>query len=57
MTEEEWEAARPVPRTITIRRALKLSQEEFAARWSRCPGRISGGLNAEVFEATFVILR
>jgi putative transcriptional regulator len=33
MTEEEWEAARPVPRTITIRRALKLSQEEFAARF------------------------
>ena len=33
MTDEEWEAARPVPRTITMRRALKLSQEEFAARY------------------------
>jgi putative transcriptional regulator len=32
-TEEEWKTARPVPRTITMRRALKLSQEEFAARY------------------------
>ncbi|MGO9171682.1 MAG: helix-turn-helix domain-containing protein [Rhodomicrobium sp.] len=33
MTEEEWKAATLVPRTVTIRRALKLSQEEFAARF------------------------
>ena len=32
-TEEEWKAARPVPRTITIRRALKLSLEAFAERF------------------------
>jgi putative transcriptional regulator len=33
MTEEEWAAARRVPRVRTLRRALKLSQEEFAARY------------------------
>ena len=33
MTEEEWAAARPVPRVKTIRRALKLSQDDFAARY------------------------
>lgn len=33
MTEEEWAAALRVPRVTTIRRALKLSQEEFAARF------------------------
>ncbi len=33
MTGEEWEAAPRVPRVIGIRRALKLSQEEFAARF------------------------
>jgi putative transcriptional regulator len=30
MTDEEWAAAPRVPRVSTIRRALKLSQEEFA---------------------------
>jgi putative transcriptional regulator len=33
MTEEEWAAARRVPRVRTLRRALKLSQEEFAERY------------------------
>jgi putative transcriptional regulator len=33
MTEEEWDAAPLVPRVTTIRRALKLSQEEFATRF------------------------
>ena len=33
MTEEEWAAARRVPRVRTLRRALKLSQEAFAARY------------------------
>jgi len=33
MTDEEWAAAPRVPRIVTIRRALKLSQEEFAARY------------------------
>ena len=33
ITEEELGKMRPVPRTITIRRALKLSQEEFAQRF------------------------
>jgi putative transcriptional regulator len=33
MTEEEWSRARRVPRTVTLRRLLKLSQEEFAARF------------------------
>jgi putative transcriptional regulator len=33
MTEEQWQRARRVPRTISIRRALKLSQEEFAQRF------------------------
>ena len=33
MTEEEWAAAPRVPQVRIIRRALKLSQEEFAARY------------------------
>jgi putative transcriptional regulator len=33
MTDAEWEAARKVPRTKTLRRALGLTQEEFAARY------------------------
>ena len=31
MTDEEWAGAPPVAQVKTIRRALKLSQEEFAA--------------------------
>ena len=31
---------RLVPRTVTIRRALKLSQEEFAARFHIPPGTL-----------------
>ena len=33
MTDAEWNAARKVPRTKTLRRALGLTQEEFAARY------------------------
>ena len=33
MTDEEWQAARKVPRTKTLRRALGLTQEEFSARF------------------------
>jgi putative transcriptional regulator len=33
MTDEEWAAAPRVPRVRTLRRALRLSQEEFAARY------------------------
>jgi putative transcriptional regulator len=33
MTEEEWNAAPIVPRVVTLRRALKLNQEDFAARY------------------------
>ena len=33
MTNAEWQAARKVPRTKTLRRALGLTQEEFAARF------------------------
>lgn len=33
MTEEEFRRARKVPRAKTLRRALGLSQEEFAARY------------------------
>jgi putative transcriptional regulator len=33
MTDDEWAAAPQVPRVNIIRRALKLSQEEFAARF------------------------
>ena len=33
MTDAEWQAARKVPRTKTLRRALGLTQEEFAARY------------------------
>jgi putative transcriptional regulator len=33
MTDEEWARARPVPRVWIIRRAFKLSQEEFAAQF------------------------
>lgn len=31
MTDDEWNSARRVPRVTIIRRALKLSQEQFAA--------------------------
>ena len=33
MTEAEWQAARKVPRTKALRRALALTQEEFATRF------------------------
>jgi putative transcriptional regulator len=33
MTREELRSARPVPRVKTLRRALGLTQEEFAARY------------------------
>jgi len=33
MTPEQFRAARPVPRTKTLRRALALTQEEFAVRY------------------------
>ncbi len=33
MTNEEWKAARKVPRAKTLRRALGLTQEEFATRF------------------------
>jgi putative transcriptional regulator len=33
MTDEEWARARPVPRATIIRRAFRLSQEEFAAQF------------------------
>ena len=33
MTDEEWARARRVPRVNIIRRAFKLSQEEFAAEF------------------------
>ena len=33
MTKEEWASARRVPRSKTLRRALGLSQEEFASRF------------------------
>ena len=33
MTEAEWKAARRVPRTKTLRRALGLTQEEFSAKF------------------------
>jgi putative transcriptional regulator len=33
MTDEEWARARRVPRAWIIRRAFKLSQEEFAAQF------------------------
>ncbi len=33
MARAEWQAARKVPRTKTLRRALGLTQEEFAARF------------------------
>lgn len=33
MTEAEWRTARKVPRTKTLRRALGLTQEEFASRF------------------------
>lgn len=33
MTEDEWRTARRVPRVKTMRRALGLTQEEFAARY------------------------
>ena len=33
MTDAEWRAAPKVPRARTVRRALGLTQEEFAARF------------------------
>lgn len=33
MTDAEWNAARKVPRTKTLRRALGMTQEEFATRF------------------------
>lgn len=33
MTEDEWRTARRIPRIKTMRRALGLTQEEFAARY------------------------
>ena len=33
MTPEQWQAARKVPRAKTLRRALGLTQEEFATRF------------------------
>ncbi|MGC8494266.1 MAG: helix-turn-helix domain-containing protein [Syntrophobacteraceae bacterium] len=33
MTSEEWQAARRVPRTKSLRRILNLTQQEFAARY------------------------
>jgi putative transcriptional regulator len=33
MTDAEWQAARKVPRTKRLRRALGLSQEDFAVRY------------------------
>jgi putative transcriptional regulator len=33
MTNDEWKAARKLPRTKTLRRALGLTQEEFSARF------------------------
>lgn len=33
MTDAEWQAARKVPRAKTLRKALGLTQEEFAARF------------------------
>ncbi len=40
ITEEDLERMPLVPRTVTIRRALKLSQEEFAARFHIPPGTL-----------------
>ncbi len=40
LTEERLAKMRRVPRVITIRRALKLSQEEFAARFHIPPGTL-----------------
>ncbi|MDR3553393.1 MAG: helix-turn-helix domain-containing protein [Syntrophobacteraceae bacterium] len=33
MTSEEWQAARRVPRTKSLRRILNLTQQEFATRY------------------------
>jgi len=33
MTDEQWARARPVPRVSIIRRAFRLSQEDFAAQF------------------------
>ena len=58
MTDKEWAAAPRVPRVSTIRRALKLSQEDFAGAfhipigtlrdWEQAEGagRSSQGLSA-----------
>jgi putative transcriptional regulator len=40
ITEESLKKMRPVPRTVTLRRVLKLSQEEFAARFHIPPGTL-----------------
>jgi putative transcriptional regulator len=40
MTEIEWAAAPPVPRVTVIRRALQLSQEEFAERYKNPIGTL-----------------
>jgi len=40
LTEESLAKMRRVPRVITIRRALKLSQEEFATRFHIPPGTL-----------------
>jgi putative transcriptional regulator len=40
MTEEDLERMPLVPRVTTIRRALKLTQEEFAARFHIPPGTL-----------------
>ena len=40
LTEERLAKMRRVPRVITIRRALKLSQEEFATRFHIPPGTL-----------------
>jgi putative transcriptional regulator len=40
ITEEDLKRMPLVPRTVTIRRALKLSQEEFAARYHIPPGTL-----------------
>ena len=33
-TEEQWAAAKPIPRTITLRRAFRLTQEQFAEHFA-----------------------
>src|SRR5262245_48143067 len=43
MTEAEWARARPVPRVTIIRRAFRLSQEEFAAQFHIPLGTLRDG--------------